>query len=83
MVRDGCIQRCGVNSPMNYRSLVYVLSTVRLLHQRYHSTQYGLCLACGSRNATMRNIACLERNHSLRSGKIPFSPTIPFIVAPV
>ena len=31
MVRDGCIQRCGVNSPMNYRSLVYVLSTVRLV----------------------------------------------------
>jgi hypothetical protein len=31
----------------------------------------------------MGDIARLERNHSLRSGKIPFSPTIPFIVAPV
>jgi len=25
----------------------------------------------------------LERNHSLRSGKMPFSPTIPFIIASV
>jgi hypothetical protein len=25
----------------------------------------------------------LERNHSLRSGKMPFSPTIPSILAPV
>ena len=25
----------------------------------------------------------LERNHSLRSGKMPFSPTIPSIIAPV
>jgi hypothetical protein len=29
------------------------------------------------------DIMGLERNHSLRSGKMPFSPTIPFIVAPV
>jgi hypothetical protein len=28
-------------------------------------------------------VSDLERNHSLRSGKMPFSPTIPFIVAPV
>ena len=29
------------------------------------------------------DISRVERNHSLRSGKMPFSPTIPFIVASV
>jgi hypothetical protein len=28
-------------------------------------------------------ITALERNHSLRSGKMPFSSTIPSIIAPV
>ena len=42
--RDGCIQRCGVNSPMNYRSLVYVLSTVP--DHTTASTQLNVALLC-------------------------------------
>ena len=43
----------------------------------------GICPPLFHPTMFLLPITVLERNHSLRSGKIPFSLTIPFIVAPV
>src|SRR5262249_15246293 len=53
-------------------------------HPRCCLARHLCCLAFSiPSHGVIVNISPLERTHSLRSGKRPFSPTIPSLVAPV